>query len=159
MPDDVRAIVAADLYEADGLAWAETQAALLRRKVKPLDQLDWENIAEEIEDVGRSITRAARSYLHVVIEHLIKLEFVPQPENYGGWRRSVRAARNGLAKELSPTLRKRMPAELNEIFEEELAGLSDEAIVGDPRRIRQARPKGYSWTEVTDRDFFPEPRS
>jgi hypothetical protein len=48
-----------DLYDDDILLWSERQAALLRRRAA--NELDWENIAEEIEDVGCSELRSCRS--------------------------------------------------------------------------------------------------
>jgi hypothetical protein len=49
------------LYDEDILAWSERQGALLRRiaageRVDDHD-LDWDNVAEEIERVGRSQLR------------------------------------------------------------------------------------------------------
>jgi hypothetical protein len=44
-----------DLYDTDTTQWAEQQAALLRRMAageRVNDQVDWENVIEEIEDVG-----------------------------------------------------------------------------------------------------------
>jgi len=43
------------LYEDDIIAWSKPQAALLRRG--EWSQLDIDNIAEEIEDVGKSEKR------------------------------------------------------------------------------------------------------
>jgi hypothetical protein len=56
-----------DLYDADILAWSERQGELLRRiaageRVNGAD-LDWPNIAEEIEDVGRSVLHAVEALL------------------------------------------------------------------------------------------------
>ncbi len=54
------------LLDADAyiLIWSERQAELLRRRaagelVNDAD-IDWPNVAEEIEDVGRSYTRSSR---------------------------------------------------------------------------------------------------
>jgi hypothetical protein len=44
-----------DLYDTDLALWSEQQAALLRRLAsgeRVNDQVDWENVVEEIEDVG-----------------------------------------------------------------------------------------------------------
>ena len=41
-----------DLYEDDILLWSEHQAEALRRRAA--NEIDWENVAEEIEAVGRS---------------------------------------------------------------------------------------------------------
>jgi hypothetical protein len=53
-----------DLYNRDIVTWSEQQAALLRRRaVGELvneAELDWDNIAEEIESVGRGICTPSR---------------------------------------------------------------------------------------------------
>ena len=41
-----------DLYDEDIVTWSEQQAELLRRR--SANALDWDHLAEEIEDVGRS---------------------------------------------------------------------------------------------------------
>ena len=50
-----------DLYDGDILRWSEHQAGLLRRlaagELVNDSELDWSNIAEEIEDVGSSVAR------------------------------------------------------------------------------------------------------
>ena len=57
----------ASLYEEDFYAWTQQQAELLRRLPPVGNELDIENIAEEIEDLGRSDLRAARSLCEIVI--------------------------------------------------------------------------------------------
>jgi hypothetical protein len=44
------------LYEADYLKWIETTAQKLR--VRDYSSVDWENLIEEIEDMGRSERRS-----------------------------------------------------------------------------------------------------
>jgi hypothetical protein len=51
-----------NLYEDDVIAWAEQQAALLRRGA--WSQLDIDNIAEEIEDVDKSEKRELQPQTH-----------------------------------------------------------------------------------------------
>lgn len=55
------------LYDADIPLWSEQQASRLRRRAESADgsELDWANIAGEIESVGRS-------ELHVVESHLVR---------------------------------------------------------------------------------------
>jgi hypothetical protein len=46
----------ADIYDTDILTWSERQAALLRRMAageRINDQVNWQNVIEEIESVGR----------------------------------------------------------------------------------------------------------
>ncbi len=96
-------------YDTDFLAWTEEQARLLREAARERinTPIDWENVAEEIESMGRSELRAVESALVRVIEHLLKLEYSPAGDPRGTWRRTVREQRDqtndGL--EDSPSLR------------------------------------------------------
>ena len=60
-----------DLYHRDALAWSAEQADLLRRVARgeAVNGIDWGNVVEEIEDVGRSEFGAVRSYLTQVLLH------------------------------------------------------------------------------------------
>lgn len=68
------------LYEQDFMRWAEAQAEGLRRAAEAGSNLplDWYNLAEEIESLGRSQRRELRSRLANIVEHLLKLQFSPQ---------------------------------------------------------------------------------
>lgn len=48
-----------NLYDSDTYTWALRQADALRRRAA--GEIDWENVAEEIEDLARSDRRALRS--------------------------------------------------------------------------------------------------
>jgi hypothetical protein len=78
------------LYEDDIIAWAEQQAALLRRG--QWSQLDIDNIAEEIEDVGDRQKQELRSRMIVLLTHLLKWKF--QPTRRGSsWAYTIRTQR------------------------------------------------------------------
>ena len=64
----------AQLYDQDFVRWTEQQAAALRQAagLGVNLSLDWENLAEEIDSLGRSLKRELRSRVAVIIEHLIK---------------------------------------------------------------------------------------
>jgi hypothetical protein len=66
----------AQLYEEDFVRWTEEQSRALRKASQSGVNLplDWENLAEEIDDLGRSLRRELRSRLTVIVEHLMKLE-------------------------------------------------------------------------------------
>ncbi len=86
-------------YDLDIYAWSQRQGALLRRlaageRVNDAD-LDWPNIAEEIETVGRSERAALRSHILNVIEHLMKLQSSPATEPRPGWQETIDRARVG----------------------------------------------------------------
>ena len=65
-------------YETDILTWSEHQADLLRRHAggeRANDgAIDWPNIVEKIEDVGRSQLRAVEFHLVQALLHDLKAE-------------------------------------------------------------------------------------
>jgi len=60
-----------DLYEADNYSWALKQARNLREQ--RIESLDWDNLAEEVEDLARRHADALTSYLARILQHLWKL--------------------------------------------------------------------------------------
>ena len=69
-------------YDVDFFAWTQRQGGLLRRlaageRVNDAD-LDWPNIAEEIETLGRSERGSLKNQLATIMEHLVKLQALYQ---------------------------------------------------------------------------------
>jgi hypothetical protein len=80
------------LYETDALAWAEQQADLLRRLARGErlnETIDWENVIEEVQDVGLSELRACRSLLRQAMVHLLKLSLEPDSQAASHWAGEV----------------------------------------------------------------------
>ena len=92
------------LYEQDYYAWTEEQVGLLR--LGQTANLDLANLAEEIEDMGRSQRRAVKSALIVVLVHLFKYRFQAGRRS-NSWRATLREHRRRLRDEFvdSPSLR------------------------------------------------------
>jgi hypothetical protein len=63
-------------YWKDPYGWAMYQAALIR--AGKLGEVDLENIAEEIETVGRSEFRSLKSNLAQVLLHMLKWQYQPE---------------------------------------------------------------------------------
>src|SRR5436853_583458 len=78
---------AARLYVEDFVRWTEQQSSALRDAARAGTNLplDWENLAEEVESLGRSQRHELRSRLAVIIEHLMKLEHSPAIDPRTGW--------------------------------------------------------------------------
>jgi hypothetical protein len=73
-------------YDKDLHAWAVEQAALLR--AGRLQEVDVENVAEEIESLGRSERRELVNRLSVLLAHLLKWRY--QPDRRGkSWRATI----------------------------------------------------------------------
>jgi hypothetical protein len=102
----------ADLYERDFVAWTEEQAARIRAAAgtHPNLLIDWDRVAEEIEDLGKSTARELQSRLTTIIEHLLKLQHSPAEEPRAGWMETVARARTKAEDlmEESPSLRARL---------------------------------------------------
>ena len=77
-------------YEADIIAWANEQAALLRSR--NFTALDIEHIADEIEDVGKSEIREFSSRMVVLLTHLLKWQFKPS-HRAPSWEKTIKAQR------------------------------------------------------------------
>ena len=58
------------LYEIDFHLWTERQARALREG--RASEIDWLNVAEEIESLGRSDRRALVAHLEILLAHLLK---------------------------------------------------------------------------------------
>lgn len=107
------------LYDEDFVRWTEQQAAALRQagsipaKTRGSSmRLDWENLAEEIESLGKSDRRELRSQITRVLRHLLKLEASAAAEPRAGWRATIREARAEIEGVLedSPSLRREAEA-------------------------------------------------
>ena len=100
-------------YDQDFYAWTQTQAAALRAAALGGANLpvDWENVAEEIESLGKSQASTLRSRLRTIIEHLLKLEFSPARNPAFGWQDTVERSRIDFDDDIkdSPSLRQRIP--------------------------------------------------
>ncbi len=80
MPDDP--------YRHDIVTWSEQQSDRLRRlrAGERVNDLDWDNIIEEIESLGRSETESVRSLLAQAVLHLLKLRAWPHSSAARKWR-------------------------------------------------------------------------
>jgi hypothetical protein len=79
------------LYDEDFVAWTEQQAEALRAagRGNTNQPLDWQNLAEEIESLGKSDRRTLQSQIQRIIRHLAKLQFSSAADPRHGWRDSV----------------------------------------------------------------------
>ncbi len=94
-----------NLYEEDFYLWVEDTVNKL--KSRDNENLDWDNLIEEVESLGKSQRKAVRSFLVRLLEHLLKRCYVPMSECYRGWEIEIRNFRQRLQIELedSPSLK------------------------------------------------------
>jgi hypothetical protein len=77
-----------DLIHKDAYAWSLAQADRLRRlrAGERVNDLDWDNIIEEIESLGRSEATAVESLLGQSVLHLLKIRAWPGHPAARKWR-------------------------------------------------------------------------
>ena len=140
------------LYDSDFYAWSRQQADLLR--AGKLTQADIENIAEEIESMGRTEKRELVSRLEVLLLHLLKWRY--QPDRRGpSWEASIRVQRYGIEDHLddNPSLKPLLPQALASAYRD--AALETVAETGLPGATF---PAACPWTveQALDGGFWPE---
>jgi Domain of unknown function DUF29 len=116
------------LYDADILLWSEQQAELLRRRAA--NALDWDNLAEEIGDVGLSQLRAVESHLILALLHDLKAEAWPLARDAEHWRAEARGHRDDARRHFSPSMRQRL----------DIAKLYRQALRRMPERMEGTNP-------------------
>jgi hypothetical protein len=98
-----------DLYDDDILAWSEQQAENLCRRAA--NSLDWDNLAEEIEDAGRSRLRAVESHLVQALPHWLKAAAWPSARDVPHWRAQIRGQRDDARVTFAPSMTQRLDKE------------------------------------------------
>jgi hypothetical protein len=104
-----------DLYEADFYVWTLEQAQRLRDLARAgglPPGLDWDRIAEEIEDLGKSERRGYASHVRNILVHLYKLAWFPDAPARNHWRGEISAFRDEAEGYETRTLRKQIIADL-----------------------------------------------
>lgn len=101
------------LYEQDFLRWTEQQADTLRAAGESGTNLplDWENLAEEIESLGRRDRFELSSRIATIIEHLLKLEISPAKRPGAQGLGTIVRSRDAIERllQISPSLRRDIP--------------------------------------------------
>ena len=152
MPDGPR-------YDEDFYAWTQYQAEVLRSMRTRDNRFDRDNVAEEIETVGRNERDAVRSQVRRILEHFLKLTHSPASEPRYGWKGSIIDARAELDDKLSPTLRHDLVAVLGKLYatarRRVAADLQEHGEEGAADLLPAECP--YSVDQILADDWYPDP--
>lgn len=137
-------------HDHDFYAWTQEQAQLLRKG--QFNQIDFRNIAEEIEDMGRSEKRELESRLELLLMHLLKWQFQSNLRSRS-WQLTIKEQRLRLEKLLAenPSLKSFLADSLEKIYQ--LAIISAERETG-LSSFPESCP--YSLTEIFTSEFLPD---
>ncbi len=142
------------LYDKDFYAWANEQAALLRDG--KLDAADIENIAEEIESMGKGEKRELVSRLTILLLHLLKWRYQPERRTTS-WESTIQVQRNDLGDHLedNPSLKSKLDEAIGK-------GYRDAALIaiGETGLPKSTFPAICPWSfeQMMDLEFWPDPQ-
>lgn len=142
-------------YDKDFYAWTNYQATLLKQR--KFNEIDFDNIIEEIEALGRSERKELLNRMVVLIVHLLKWQFQPE-KNGHSWGYTIKEQRRQILRNLkdSPSLKSLLSDDdwLQEVWNDAV-----EKAVYETGLLADAFPLSPIWTvdEILDKDFYPTP--
>jgi Domain of unknown function DUF29 len=141
-----------NLYETDFLKWIETTVEQLHSH--DYSSVDWENLIEEIEDMGRSRRDSLESNLIILLMHLLKWQHQPEHRSHS-WKGSIVEHRRRIRKSLknSPSLKPYLEQVFDECYRDAV-----EQAAAETGLLPETFPKlcPYSATEILDTNFPSE---
>ncbi|ACK73270.1 protein of unknown function DUF29 [Gloeothece citriformis PCC 7424] len=149
------------IYDQDFNLWREITIQQIREG--KFNQVDWEHLLEELEDMGKSEKRAFVSNLMVLITHLLKLKIqADAPDTMkGSWYDSVAEHRTRVKKDLdeNPSYKNYLPEAVTKAYQDgrklaikqsKLAKLS----VRQPSETEYPLECPFSLDQILDDDFY-----
>jgi len=143
------------LYERDYYGWIQQNVHAIRGG--RVQEVDWANVAEELEDMGKSEKRALRSQLARLISHLLKWSYQPERRQMSdhSWRATIEHARESVSELLgeSPSLKPQLPQLLPQAYRDAVA-----EVVTQTNLPKRTFPADCPWTldQMMAEDFWPE---
>lgn len=136
------------LHENDFNLWIEETIDAI--KSRDVNNMDWENLLEELEDMGASQKRSLDSYVQRLVEHILKLKYwhSERERNKKGWRSEVVNFRNRINRLLkkNPSLKNYLSSEYADNYQDAIAAMSEKFDISNDNMI--------SVDEIMKQDYF-----
>jgi hypothetical protein len=145
------------LYETDFYSWALQQARALRAaaaaRINTPEAVDWENVAEEIESMGREQAAKLRSSLRLALMHLLKWKYQEKLRS-ASWRITIGRERRNIVDclEENPGLKGRLKEIFAQAYRHARKDAADET--GLPLATFPTTSP-FTIEQVRDEDFLP----
>ncbi len=139
-------------YDTDFYTWTQEQAELLRQE--QIAGLDWQNLAEEIESLGRSDYRSLVSAIEQLTLHLLKWQHQSEKRSRS-WEDSIDKQRAEIEKLLddSPGLKGKLDEAIAKGYRYGRRGAARETRL-PLETLPETCP--YRWEQLTDEDWLPD---
>ena len=140
-----------DLYRRDFVTWSEVQAERLRRLAagERVNDVDWENLIEEVETLGRSELQAVESLAEQALIHAMKVAARPEDPASDHWRGEIRTFLNNARRRYTPSMKQRI--DMAAIHADALEAVREMAFDGPQRPLREHFALGLN--ELLSRGF------
>lgn len=127
-------------YDKDLYKWTQEQTAFLRNR--EYMKLDFENIIEELESVGRSERDKLESFITLLLMHMLKIKYQPE-KHTRSWDLTIKNSKHKAKKVLkeNPSLK----SKLNDIFKDAYFSARLDAAI-DTNLDEKIFPKSCPWT-------------
>ena len=102
----------ASKHEIDFYRWTQEQAAALRLAPPDLLALDFDNLAEEIEDMGRNEANAISSLLKQTLAHLLKIAIDSNAQAVNHWYEEATTFQGDAVLSFSPGLKQKLDLDM-----------------------------------------------
>lgn len=117
-----------ELYNRDFNLWVEETLKAIKNR--DFENMDWDNLLDEIDDMGKSEKRSLESYLQRLIEHILKLRYweSEKERNSKRWQSEIINFRNLIKRLLkrNPSFNRYMDNVYQELFQDAIARLKIE---------------------------------
>lgn len=136
------------LHESDFNLWVEQIKLAIQNQ--DFENMDWENLLDEIDDMGKSEKRSLDSYMQRLIEHILKLKYweTEKARCSNGWKREVTNFRNRIKRILkkNPSLNNYLTAEYPDLYQDAIATMSFEFEIPDDSFVEV--------TQIMEQNYF-----
>lgn len=138
-------------YAEDFYGWLNTTAQLLRTGA--LSNVDFENIAEELESMGKSEKRELASRLTILLVHLLKWQYQPEKRSRS-WENTIKIQRIEIEEllEESPSLHYEVERVIDTAYRKARIGAEEETGI-DQRHFPATCP--YAFDQLRDDEYYP----
>jgi hypothetical protein len=139
-------------HEKDVYGWAVHTANLLRNG--KMSEVDFDNVIEEMEALGRSEKHELINRLSVVIAHLLKWQYQPTMRGHS-WVYSIEEQRKRSKIHIkdNPSLKGKLDEILADAYDLAVSKAAKETAL-----VRKSFPKNcpYTFDQIMDDGFYPE---
>lgn len=126
-----------ELHESDFNRWVEEIKTKIQRR--DIEDMDWDNLLDEIEDMGASQKRSLDSYMQRLIEHILKLQYWESESDRcrNAWMAEIANFRSRINRVLrkNPSLKNYLATEYDDIYQDAVKAMKFQFHVPDDCRI------------------------